>query len=65
MKPKKLSKKLTLNKSTVVDLNGNELKKVKGGICKDTNRPSNCHIHTASACPCPSEIISFCCEVPH
>ena len=33
MKSKKLSKRLTLNKSTVAVLNGNEEKKVKGGGC--------------------------------
>ncbi len=32
MKPKKFSKKLTLNKKTVAHLNGNEMTKVKGGI---------------------------------
>jgi hypothetical protein len=41
MKRKKFNKKLVLNKSTVSDLNGNELKKVKGGC-----RPSE-----PSACP--------------
>jgi len=53
MKPKKLSKKLTLNKSTVANL---EMKKVKGGICMNTNVQSNCHIHTKSACPCPETL---------
>ena len=49
MKPKKLSKKLTLNKSTVANL---EIRKAKGGICDQTNVQSSCHLHTASACPC-------------
>ena len=41
MKIKKFSKKLILNKSTVADLNGNELKKVKGG-CYKTDGRSGC-----------------------
>jgi len=53
MKSKKLSKKLNLNKSTVVDL---EMKRVKGGC-----RPSE-----PSACPtvtCPS-VDHFPCCIP-
>lgn len=47
MKSKKFSKKLALNKSTIADLNGNELKKVKGG----------CYPSIPPSCPGPTEII--------
>ena len=45
MKPKKLSKKLVLNKSTIADLKGVEMKELKGGglsfltICGDSCKP--------------------------
>ena len=67
MKPKKISKKLTLNKSTVAVLNGNEGKKVKGGVGGMTTvqKPCDCDTKTdcqgtngpcsdASNCPCQS-----------
>ena len=50
MKPKKLSKTLTLNKKTIAYLNGKELKKIKGG-CDLTNPKSNASI-------------LFCCNIP-
>ena len=61
MKTKKFSKKLTLNKRTVSDLNGNELKKVKGGI--PTFPIPGCPIYVIEtsnggmvcACPTPTE----------
>ena len=65
MKPKTLSKKLTLNKSTVADLNGNEMIKVKGG-CYETSPLSFCTVIRTPACPtylpalCPSDL-SACC----
>jgi hypothetical protein len=47
MKPKKISKKLTLNKSTVAVLNGNEGKKVKGGTAMTTvQKPCDCNTKT-------------------
>jgi len=56
MKPKKLSKRFILNKSTIADLNGNALKKVKGG-CLNTQCVS-CPTYdslcggTEDICPC-------------
>ena len=56
MKPKTLSKKLTLNKSTVADLNGDEMIKVKGGayttICSMLPDPFTCKA-TECGPPCP------------
>lgn len=40
MKPKEFSKKLILNKRTVSDLNGNEMRNVKGGC--DVTHPNSC-----------------------
>ena len=47
MKPKKLSKKLTLNKKTVSHLNGKEMIKVKGG-CLYTMYISGCSVPPAT-----------------
>lgn len=57
MKPKKLSKKLVLNKKTVADLKGNDMGKVKGG-CKYTE-PVSCYTPDTR---CGSDI--FCCVEP-
>jgi len=64
MRPKKLSKKLTLNKKTVANL---EMKKVKGG-CGPTMVISGCTIPITFFCRtlddvnCPTDI-SYCCAV--
>ncbi len=49
MKPKRPNKKLSLNKSTVADLNGREMKIVKGGC--DYTQPQSCQ----SIRLCPTE----------
>ena len=48
MKPKKLGKKLQLNKKTVANLNLDEVKKVYGGNAPPTDLYSNC-----PHCPVP------------
>jgi len=53
MKSKKLRKKLTLNKSTVVDLNKNEEKNIRGG-CSPTHPNSGC-----TNFPNPCEVKTF------
>jgi hypothetical protein len=73
MKQKKISKKLTLNKSTVAVLNGNEGKKVKGGVGGMTTvqKPCDCDTETDcqntngpcsqwSFCDCTSQYLSEC-----
>ena len=73
MKQKKISKKLTLNKSIVAVLNGNEGKKVKGGAgggMTTVQKPCDCNTKTdcqqtngpctVGSCACPSQYISDC-----
>jgi hypothetical protein len=66
MKPKKISKKLTLNKSTVAVLNGNEGKKVKGGAgytypMTTVHQPCDCN--TLADCqPCVGNTNGPCTE---
>ena len=57
MKVKKFSKKLTLNKKTIANLNPNELKVVRGGddtlICPPPTKHSICctiDVHTCDTC---------------
>jgi hypothetical protein len=61
MKPKKLSKKLGLNKKTIADLNGSQMEHLKGGIdtppvCWETDAQSNCPtmLTCNTVCSCPS-----------
>ena len=56
MKPKTLSKKLTLKKRTIADLSGNEMIKVKGGCIESQ---TSCDSEIICCLPrtvmCPSE----------
>ena len=55
MKPKYVSKKLTLNKKTITNLNGSEMKDVYGG-CYPTHVNSGCPIHTQTCFTCGPSI---------
>lgn len=50
MKTRKLSKKLSLNKKTVADINGGEMGKLKGG-CKPSLVISGCPVSQEYTCP--------------
>ena len=55
MKSKKFSMKLTLNKKTIVNLNGNAMKEVHGGIIPTYGRTScgtDCYSGVFPKCPC-------------
>jgi hypothetical protein len=57
MKAKTINRKLFLNKKTIADLNGSQMKHLKGGFknlpnpCANTDAISNC----PSGFTCPSE----------
>ncbi len=61
MKPKKLNKKLSLNKKTVADLNVSEMGHLKGG-CLDTDiRKSGCVTdNTCMIETCPTDCGASC-----
>ena len=69
MKTKKFSKKLTLNKSTVADLKGNDLKQVMGGVAGSvvTTVYLPCDCNTETDCQgsfegnCVTQIVFCCC----
>ena len=42
MRPKRLNKKLVLNKTTIANLTGNEMRGVYGGAPKETVKNSRC-----------------------
>lgn len=52
MKPKKLNKKLLLNKNTVAHLNGDELKEVQGGGYTDWPYIDTCHYNSCDPSFC-------------
>lgn len=65
MKVKKLDRKLSLNKKTIVNLNSSEMNVVKGGDTLDAECPS----YTCISCPpntykCPTVVIFSCQCVP-
>lgn len=58
MKTKKLNKKLVLNKTTVADLEGRDMNRVRGGtnsviVCTPTQR---CNTSLADPCDCPTRV---------
>jgi len=59
MKTKKFSKKLTLNKKTIADLNNGEMKVVRGGI----NEPPRRVTETCQTCD-NSIPPGTCCTIP-
>jgi hypothetical protein len=64
MKQKKFNKKLGLNKSTVVNLNRQEMKAAQGG--DDVTWQTLCCIPTGwSVCKCPTGDTLECVTVPH
>ena len=67
MKSKKVTKKLTLNKKTISDLNKNQMSQVRGGLMKSDPRVCNtefgCTDFTWDACPplLKSDYVVACC----
>jgi natural product precursor len=55
MKTKKMSKRLSLNKKTITDLNDSELNSVRGGIDTGYSCPGHCDtIESCGPTQCPA-----------
>lgn len=52
MKQKKLNKKLTINRTTIANLDDKELKKVKGGIDTENTLPRTICLSIYRTCEC-------------